>query len=85
MKPIVIYYSRSGNTQKIAEKIQSDMNCDIVKVEPEETYGMSGINWTMKTLKRICSEAEIKLPFDSGLLKKGSYEKWINEVKKLAI
>lgn len=39
MKPIVIYYSRSGNTQRIAEKIQSDMNCDIVKVEPKEAYG----------------------------------------------
>ncbi len=153
MKEIIIYYSRSGNTERIAKKIQADIQCDILKVEPEEaygnyimsclrvmkekkqeeppkfitevpdltsfhiiflgypvwaqnvpvfvqefikkcdikgkivipfaTYGMSGINWTMKTLRNICVNAEIKLPFDNGLLKKGDYDKWINDVKKL--
>ncbi len=29
MKAMVIYYSRSGNTEKVAKQIQSDLNCDI--------------------------------------------------------
>lgn len=155
MKAVIIYYSRSGNTEKLAKKIQSSLNCDILKIEPEEaygnyiisclrvmkentqkitpgflteipdltdydtvflgypiwaqdipafiqdfilkcnikgkviipfaTYGMSGINWTMKTLKKICSDAEIRLPFDTGVFKKGDYDKWISEVKKVAV
>lgn len=150
MKPIIIYYSRSGNTEKIALQAQKDLKCKIVKILPEEaygnyvssclrvtkekkasvapafitpvpdlhdydivllgypiwaqdlprfvadfisqcdlngkivipfaTYGMSGINWTMKHLKQICAGAEIKYPFDSGTFKKGNYETWIKQV-----
>lgn len=150
MKPIIIYYSRSGNTEKIALQAQKDLQCEIVKIVPEEaygnyissclrvtkekkakvppafitpvpdlqdygmillgypiwaqdlprfvadfisrcdlkgkvlipfaTYGMSGINWTMKHLEQICAGAEIKYPFDSGVFKKGNYEIWIKQV-----
>lgn len=153
MKPIIIYYSRSGNTEKIALQAKQALQCDAIKIVPEEaygsyisscmrvskekkqpvppafvtpipdlsnydtillgypiwaqdiprfvadfvekcdlagktvvpfaTYGMSGINWTMKHLKQVCAEANIVLPFDSGVFKKGNYEKWICEVKKL--
>lgn len=151
MKPIILYYSRSGNTEKIALQAQKDLNCEIIKIIPEEaygnyvssclrttkekkasvapafitpvpdlkeydiillgypiwaqdlprfvasfisqcdlkdkivipfaTYGMSGINWTMKHLKELCAEAEIRCAFDSGVLKKGDYEKWIEQVR----
>lgn len=151
MKPIIIYYSHSGNTEKIALQAKNDLNCETVKIVPEETYGnyisaclrvmkentapvpptfvtpipdlkdydmvlmgypiwmqdvprfvadfiekcdltsktiipfatygMSGINWTMKHLKQICAGAEIKLPFDNGVFKKGNYEAWIKQVK----
>lgn len=153
MKPIIIYYSRSGNTEKIALQAKQALQCDAIKIVPEEaygsyisscmrvskekkqpvppafvtpipdlsnydtillgypiwaqdiprfvadfvekcdlaektvipfaTYGMSGISWTMKHLKQICAGANIVLPFDSGVFKKGNYEKWIGEVKKL--
>ena len=152
MKAMVIYYSRSGNTEKVAKQIQSDLNCDILKIIPEETYGnyiescfrvmkerknkvvpsfvtgipdltnydviflgypiwaqdvpafvadfiqqcdvkgktiipfatygMSGINWTRKTLDKICEGAEIVLPYDSGVLKKGNYNAWMASVKE---
>lgn len=39
MKAIIIYYSRSGNTEKLARRVQSDIGCDILKIEPEEEYG----------------------------------------------
>lgn len=153
MKPIIIYYSRSGNTEKIALQAKKDLNCEAIKIIPAEaygnyissclrvtkekkapvapafitpipnlnsydtillgypvwaqdiprfvadfiekceltgkivvpfaTYGMSGINWTMKHLQQVCDGAEIKLPFDSGTFKKGTYQKWITEVKCL--
>lgn len=140
MKAIILYYSRSGHTEKVAKQIQSDLNCDLLKIIPEEsygnyiescfrvmkerkkrvvpsfitpipdltaydviflgypiwaqdvpvfvadfieqcdikgktiipfaTYGMSGINWTRKTLDKICEGATITLPYDSGMVKK---------------
>lgn len=39
MKQIIIYYSRSGNTEKIALQAQKDLNCEIIKIVPEEAYG----------------------------------------------
>lgn len=154
MNAIIIYYSRSGNTEKIAKQLQSDLgNIPAIKIEPEEeygnyimsclrvmkensskvipkfttpipdlseydtvflgfpiwaqdvpafvqdfvrkcdmkgktvipfaTYGMSGISWTKKTLYSLFDEDQIKLPFDSGVFKKGDYQKWLNEIKAL--
>ena len=39
MKAIVIYYSRVGNTEKLAKQIQADISADILKVEPSKDYG----------------------------------------------
>lgn len=39
MKSIIIYYSKAGNTEKLAKKIQADTSSDILKVEPKESYG----------------------------------------------
>ena len=39
MKCAVIYYSKSGNTKKIADKIQGRLNADSYLVEPEDAYG----------------------------------------------
>ncbi len=38
MKTIVIYYSYSGNTKKIAELIAKKLNADIAKIETENAY-----------------------------------------------
>lgn len=39
MKPIILYYSRSGNAEKLAQQIKSDLNCDMLKIVPEKAYG----------------------------------------------
>lgn len=44
---------------------------------------MSGINWTMKHLEQVCAGAKIKLPFDSGVFKKGNYAEWIKQVQDM--
>ena len=38
MKAAVVYYSRSGITKKIAEKIQAKFGADMIFVEPEKAY-----------------------------------------------
>ncbi len=153
MNALIIYYSRSGNTEKIAKQLQDDLHIPAIKIKPEEaygnyimscfrvmkenrkqetprfitpipdlksydtiflgfpiwaqdvpvfvqefirkcdtkgkiiipfaTYGMSGINWTKKTLLSLFEEEQLKLPFDSGVFKKGNYSKWLQEIKKL--
>lgn len=153
MKPIIIYYSRSGNTEAVADKAKADLECESIKIIPEEaygnyvasclrvmkergkkvipafvteipdlsgfdvvllgypvwaqdmpafvaefvsrcnlegktvipfvTYGMSGYNWTQKTVDRVCRSAKVELPFQSGVFKKGNYDEWIASVKKL--
>lgn len=153
MKAMIIYYSRSGNTEKIALQAQKDLQCEALKIIPEKaygnyitsclrvtkerkarvapafqtpipnlqncdvvllgypvwaqdlpgfvaafisqcnlegktvipfaTYGMSGINWTLKHLTQLCFGAEIKYPFDSGTFKKGNYQMWIGQVRRL--
>ena len=39
MKCAVIYYSKSGVTKKIAEKVKAAFDADIYSVEPEKPYG----------------------------------------------
>ena len=56
-----------------------DLNGKVVI--PFATYGMSGINWTMKHLTQVCAGAEIRLPFDSGSFKKGNYAEWMKQVQ----
>lgn len=39
MKAAVIYYSKSGTTKKIAEKVASAFEAELYFVEPEKAYG----------------------------------------------
>lgn len=39
MKAIIIYYSRSGNTEKYAKQLHADLGFDLIKIEPEKAYG----------------------------------------------
>jgi flavodoxin len=39
MKSIILYYSRSGKTEKLAKKIAAALGSDILKVEVEKPYG----------------------------------------------
>lgn len=155
MKAIVLYYSKSGTTEKLAERVCNDLECNKIKIEPAEkygsyisavlrvakenrkhitpefvteipnltgysvillgypiwyqdmpafvtdfirqcdltgktvipfaTFGTTGVKWSMKTLEGVCKGAEIKLPFDYGIMKKDNYCKWIENIQELLL
>ena len=37
-KKIIVYFSYTGNTKKIAEKIQKKLGCDIIEIKPVKPY-----------------------------------------------
>lgn len=39
MKSAVVYYSKSGTTKKLADKIAETLGADVFPVEPEKAYG----------------------------------------------
>lgn len=48
MKPIIIYCSHTGTTEKIAKRIARDLQCEMIKVEPDVLYGSF-----VQTVKRV--------------------------------
>lgn len=38
MKALILYYSHSGNTRKIAQMIQKEIDCDLVEIETVNPY-----------------------------------------------
>lgn len=44
MKILIAYFSRSGNTEQIAKKIQSKLNCDIELIDDGRNYN-GPIGW----------------------------------------
>lgn len=45
-KTLVVYYSASGNTKTVAEKIAKDTNADTFEVTPKEPYSDADLDWT---------------------------------------
>ena len=39
MKAVIIYFSNSGTTEKLAQKIKKDTQGDLIKIIPEREYG----------------------------------------------
>ncbi|MBR5772108.1 MAG: hypothetical protein IKY00_02730 [Clostridia bacterium] len=39
MKPIVVYFSQSGNTESLARRISEDLGCESCKIEAVNDYG----------------------------------------------
>ena len=45
-KILVVYYSATGSTKKVAEKIANNLNADIFEIVPEEVYTSNDLDWT---------------------------------------
>lgn len=47
-KTLVSYFSASGITKKVAEKVATLVNCDLFEIEPKERYTDDDLNWMNK-------------------------------------
>ena len=47
-KILISYFSASGTTKKVAEKIATTLNGDLFEIEPKEKYTDEDLNWTDK-------------------------------------
>lgn len=45
-KTLVVYYSASGNTRRVAEAIAQAANTDLFEIVPTEVYTNEDLNWT---------------------------------------
>ena len=63
------------------QEFMKQCDTDGKKIIPFATYGMSGINWTKKTLYSLFDKKQICMPFDTGVFKKGKYGKWLSDIK----
>ena len=56
-KTLIVYYSASGYTEKVAEYIVSGTNGDLFEIEPVDIYSDEDLNWTNPD-SRVCYEHE---------------------------
>ena len=47
-KILVSYFSASGTTKKVAEKVATAVNGDLFEIEPKEKYTKEDLDWTNK-------------------------------------
>ncbi len=45
-KVLVVYFSATSNTRRVAEKIADNLNGDVFEIVPEEEYTSEDLNWT---------------------------------------
>lgn len=73
-KTLVVYYSASGNTEKVANYIKDALNADIFEIEPAQEYTTEDLRWSN-------SESRVSREHDNSSLrdvplKNTSVENW---------
>lgn len=59
MKAMIIYYSKTGTTEKLAGRIQKDLGCDILNLEAENPYG-NYFSSLVRAKKELKSDVPVK-------------------------
>lgn len=56
-KVLVVYYSASGSTKKVAEQISKNLDADLFEIIPEDVYTSADLDWTNENF-RVTKEHE---------------------------
>lgn len=56
MKPVIIYFSNSGTTEKLAKRIGKDVGAKGIKVIPEKEYGGYAVSIAKMIKERITKD-----------------------------
>jgi flavodoxin len=46
-KTLILYFSKTGTTKRVAEAVASRLNADIYSIEEEDTYSHQDLDWTL--------------------------------------
>lgn len=65
-KTLVVYYSASGNTERVAKDIAEAAGADLFVIEPDQPYTDADLNWTDSD-SRVSREHEDEAPRDVPL------------------
>ena len=68
----VVYFSVTHHTQKVARKIQKELNCDIYEIQPEKAYTKQNIDYTNDSCRANVEQKD-----------ENSFPKIKNDLKKL--
>lgn len=69
MKTAIVYYSMSGNTKFVADKIAEKIGADVIRLEPVEAYPDKGIRkffWGGKSAVMEEKPELVEYEFDAG-------------------
>lgn len=92
-KSLVTYFSASGVTKKVAEKLAEAAGADLFEIKPEVAYTEADLNWmdkksrsgfgnTVAELKRSVSDTTVIKEgkvFNSGV-SKDQLSSWVNDL-----
>ena len=59
-KTLICYFSASGTTKQIAEKLSSIIDCDIFEIEPKVLYTKEDLDWMDKKSRSTLEMADKK-------------------------
>lgn len=59
-KTAVVYFSATGNTERLAKTTASAMKADLFKIEPEQPYTSADLNWNDKNSRstKECNDSK---------------------------
>lgn len=77
-KILVAYYSASGTTKAVAEKIASYLEADLFEIVPKDDYTSADLDWTNKN-SRVCRE------HDTIFGSKANGTATVSDLKKLPV
>lgn len=76
MKKLVAYFSATGTTANVAEKIAQILNADLFEIKPKEKYTASDLNWRDKNSRttKECNNPSLRPEIENKVENFDGYE-----------